>query len=815
MTHDTARDRRRGRALSLFRLAFACMIATASGCSSAGPRLTEIRVTEDVILESPPRLGVNLGRSTYYNDQQLVANPLAYGAFNKGRQMLQIRSDASAGANTVTDEYFAEGDPDRTYAVSFKDGEYYVATGARAGEKGRIVDHPPGSGTFTLEHDGPPFSEHDVIWLRGPVTSHASPQAPGHEPALGIGDWRAFAGDGVELDFVDCEGIPGNQCLRVQFPATGERLAGGAKHYIKATPGTNYRIRVRARADLPDVSLGIRFENLGMEHGDPGHLVNMRADGGTTLGPEWREYVFEGRTALDDAVAERFSAITVGLAVTTSEEHGGAAYIDAIHFEDEKLDSPSGFARQVVDALKEARTGVLRFYGIQGMGALVDTLTARNAVEGPWNFLGYASGARFNGVGAVMDQWFQLAIEVGADPWLTIGGANNPDDYYRLISYLAAPADFDADSARRAAHGHPEPWTASVDKIYIEIGNEWWNAIFRPFYIWDAAIYGELCRNVIARIREHPHFDPGKFEIIAGGWAINAHHWNTRLDASSEGHDRISLAPYVVHELDAYASPEMRYGTLFAEVSHYPTGGGRTTREGLAQNAKGTGLAVYELNTHITGGAAPASAASEIVTSLAAGVAVLDQAMSLMSQLEAQPINYFTLLQRAFGHGENRRTGLWGSLVRTPSGNLRARPIWHGLRLANQYLIEGDMVAAEFLRGSTWNFPGNGNVPEVRGARHIHAYAFMTQSPEGARQCNVLLINRHLHEALPVRLHLPFTPRNPVTRATLAGASPGLNNEEAENVAIETGSEDGVGASSRFLVPPHGAVVYQFVEAGG
>jgi alpha-L-arabinofuranosidase len=448
------------------------------------------------------------------------------------------------------------------------------------------------------------------------------------------------------------------------------------------------------------------------------------------------------------------------------------------------------------------------------MGTLVEGLTAESPHDAPWNFLGYRSGFRFNGTGAVVDQWMLLCQETEALPWLTIGGANTPDDYYQLISYLAAPADFDDDSRRRSDHGYEKPWTEQFDTVYIEIGNEWWNPIFRPFYIWDAEKYGEMCEHIIARMKAHPHFDEDRIQIVAGGWAVNAHHWNTKLDAASEGHDIISLAPYLAYEMNEFASEEMRYGTLFAGVEAYEQGEAVGILEGLAKNGKDTRLAVYEINTHITTGQIPSHVVSEIAPSVAAGVAVLDHTMAILENMKAWPINYFNLLQRRYGFGENVRVGMWGNLIRTDKGELRPRPIWEAMRLANEFLIAGDMVRVEIDGSPTWDFPGNGNVPELDNLPYIHAYAFRTNSDAGTDQYNVLIINRHLSETQPVAVELPFTPRNPVKRITLTGDHLYDNNEDELKITLEESEEEGVDSGSRFLVPPFSAVVYQFVNAG-
>jgi alpha-L-arabinofuranosidase len=616
----------------------------------------------------------------------------------------------------------------------------------------------------------------------------------------GIGDFRAALDDGVLLDFVPSEASAGDQYLRITFPG-GSRTASGVRHYLKALPGADYTLRVRARTDLAGVRLSVEFRNFGIPEAAPGNRVTLAgtpADG--ALDGNWRTFTFTGSTPDDDRIDTGLSAIAVFLTAPEGAPPG-AAYLDDIVLEDEALATPSGFSRPLVERLKEARCGTLRFYGIAELGSLVEGMTAPGAAEAPWTYLSLASFGRANLVHAVIDQWMVLASEVGAQPWITVGGPNFPNDWQRLVSYLAAPAGFDAASAQRAAQGRVQPWLDDFDTIYLEIGNEWWNSLFSPYHIQEPAKYGEFCATVAQAVRAHPHFDPDRIKIVAGGWAINANNWNGTVDAVSEGHDLVSIAPYLLHALDRHDTPEARYGALFADVAAYAQDGGRRTREALAANGKGTGVAVYELNTHLVSGQAPAEVASAVCTSVAAGVAVLDQAMAVMSDLGASPINYFTALQRGFNSG-GTRLGLWGVLLRTPDGSLRPRPVWHGLRLANQHLIEGDLVRAVVEEGPTWNQPENGSVPATANVPFLAAYAFRR---EGGH--NLLLVNRHRAQSIAVAVEGLAPASGPVRTHLLTADRISDNNEDAERVVLREGTAAPEAGALTLNVPPFSALV--------
>ena len=765
----------------------------------------KVTVTSDVILASPPKLGVNLGKNYYSGDQQFAANPFAHGGFSKGRQIHGFRASAST-ANTVTDANAVPGDVDTVLTESFAGGRYFIASGARAGESGAITQHDPGTGLFTLEKPGEPIAENQFVWVEGPPASRALPDPKEGEQPLGIGDFRLEAETGVTHEFIDDPGGGEmDQVLQFNFPATGARMFGAVKHYIRATPSTRYQVAFRARSNRPGAEISVRLSNLGMPSDSNGATINLESEEDKALSTDWKNYTFEGETFADSSIGDSFSAISISAVLNTDATELSHVWVDDIVLEDATNGSPSGFPEHIVETLKEAECGTLRFYGTADLGSTVDHFTSASATDSGWGYLSLQSFFRFNTTDTVLDQWMLLSKEVRANPWITVGSVNTPDDWYQLISYLSGPASFDEDAARRATHGYDKPWSQEFEKIYLEIGNEWWNPIFTPFHLWDPVTYADLCKTIIDRVKQHPHYDPERIEIIAGGWAINGHHWNEVIDQQNPGNDRISIAPYLVHELNQASSPDEKFRTFFADVESYAQGAGGTIFNALQQSGHGTRLAIYELNTHTTGGSVSAEVVSEIAPSTAAGIAVLDQAMSLMSRFQATPINYFTLLQRSY----NDRLGLWGTTIREVTGKLRPRPVWHGLRLANKYLIEGDLVTTQVADSPTWEQPENGSVAEMAEVPLLHAYAFLSASP-GKPKANVLVINRSLERSLPVTVALPFQAGGDVLSVTLTSDLPQDNNEELEKVTLKEKAIKGYKAGDQLIVPPCAAVVYQF-----
>ena len=789
--------------------AFLALAVFCAGCVETQAPSVLVRVSEEVALAAPERLGVNLGPEAYYGDQQYVENPLLHGGFSMGRQTMVVRMGAGT-ENTFSDAEFDAGDPDRRLARSLVGGVYHVATGPRQGERGRVVAHDLATGTFTTEKSGPAFGNDDYAWLHGPDAPRGEPEPedPNIETGLGIGDFRVFADAGAEVRLVSSGENGRDQIVAIVLPPESGEIGAGIKHYLRVTPATTYRLHLRARSAVPGARISAQLVNLAIESGEHRTLSFDRIDGGP-LTPEWRDLILETRTPENVGITQSFSALEIAGVGDNKGAAPATVEIDRVRLEDYRLQSETVFAKQVVNTLKEARVGTLRFYSVFDIGVPVADATAGDTASAGWSFLSLGSGYRLGQVTATIDGCLGLAEDVGARPWLTIGNANTPEDWYALVSYLAAPADFDADSQRRAEHGQAAPWTSVFDLIYLEIGNEWWNPIFYPFHVAFPEKHGELCRHIVARVRQHPHFDPARMKIVLGGWAINAHNWNGVTDARAEGHDYVSVAPYLLNDLDDARNTQEKYGTLFASVDAYAAEGGASTRDALAANGRGTRMAVYELNTHLTGGAASEAVASEICTSAAAGVAVLDQAMSLMASFQASPINYFVLLQRAF----NDRLGLWGNLVREPDGALRPRPVWQGLRLANNFFIEGDLVKTTAEGGGTWSQAENGSVPEMAAVPNVHSYACIARdSATGKRRANVLIINRALTSPVRASVALPFVHAPQAKTISLAGNTPAQNNEDSELVALHESSLQWPETGGVLLLPPCSATVLQFSE---
>jgi len=746
---------------------------------------SNVTVTDEVLLSAPPRLGVNIGESKPLNDNDILVNALLHGGFRKGRHVRIIEAanpsngaifDANHNPNIWTDGNGIIG------------GTMTVLTGAAAGRSAAITGHSA-DGRIEFAPEDFSLDPGDYIAVHGPLQQVAKPERELGDTYLGIGRFHVKGERGSVVDLIDDPGDPGDQLLQITL-ADVIRAQGGVAHDVFVEPDSEYICTVRARG-TPGLDLVTAFFHTRLARNDPRARIETFPRRAAVSG-ELRAYTTHISTPSVEVMGEGPCRLEVFF--TAGETPGGVGEIDSIVFTQPEQQTPSGVKKRVVDHLKDSRVGVLRFHRSAAIGGLVEDITAPNPTQASWTY--YAKYKDYEGQWAsgTVDQWMLLAEETGAIPWIPVGAPNTPDDWYNLISYLAAPPDFDDYAQKRANHGYEQPWTDRAPTIYLECGNEWWNPTFAPFHIKSPQKMAEVFETVFKAARNHPHFDDDCIKLVAGAWAANAYNWTVPLARELKSHDAIAVAPYLLHSLDTHEPLQSRYQALFAATESYTRVAGR-----MAIDAATKPLAVYELNTHLTDPNVPKKSAGELATSVGAGIAVLDTAMTAMANLGASPVALFQLFQRDFGG----RLGLWGTSVRLPSGKIRPRPVWLGLELANRYFLTGDILQTDVTGSPTWTQPKNGTVNALENVPYIKAYA--ARHDNGV---NVMIVNRHLEQTLPVKIDLPVDATSNVNLALLTSDAIIDNNEQSQTVTIKQSNLTDF--SGIYRAPPYSASVLQF-----
>jgi len=169
-----------------------------------------------------------------------------------------------------------------------------------------------------------------------------------------------------------------------------------------------------------------------------------------------------------------------------------------------------------------------------------------------------------------------------------------------------------------------------------------------------------------------------------------------------------------------------------------------------------------------------------------------------------------------FKTNEGEWVRLWG-LLRDLEATGRKRPTWLGLELGNK-AIQGDMLTT--VQGGanpSWvQTPINDVETEIE-VNYIQSFAFREDD-----SYSVILFNLSLDQAQQVRLALPAPPESQAIRYELTSASIHDDNEDAENVSIQTTQLTDFAVQYELTLPPHSVNVitwnaqpcYDFNESG-
>lgn len=780
-------SRIRGRGAHFLRGLFVCAAAAASGCQPAetDPR---VAVSAETVIAAPRTLGVNVGMTTYFNDNHVLADAVVHGDFAKGRRVTLTQVDMTGA------DRFSAAEPGVAFderAASFAGGSYWIGTGAAAGRAGAILGHR--GAEIEIGADAAALAPGDWVWLRSAPQPAAAPVRRHGETYLGIGDFRIEA-RAADVRLVDGSAGAAGQAVRSEGAAPGLVVVS---HYVRLFAANSYQLRVRARGS-EGTSWSARLFRPGRDGAANETLAICAAQ---TLGESWSggEHTFQSPPGLREGEG------IWRLDVIGAHGEGLPSFIeiDSVAFEGQPA-SPYGVDQRVVDHLRGARVGVLRFLGSASMGGIVDDITSASPGAASWTYYGAQDDyIPFRAFG-VVDQWMRLCDELAAAAWIPVGAANTPDDWYNLISYLAAPAGFDAYADKRVSHGRTEPWTDDVE-VYLEPGNEWWNRIAPPFYLNDPQALGAVITQLFQAARSHPHFDAERIRLTAGGWAANPNRWTLPLHAAAAGHDVMAIAPYYPSRLADMADDGETLRAFFSETDAYLAYSGKTTFDGLDGPGR-PALAIYEINHHLTDKSVPAEAASRFCTSYGAAVSVADRTLAIMNAFQTDPVAFFQLFQRNY----QDRAGLWGLSTRTTDGGIAPRPLWQALAMLNAYAIEGDMVRCQVTGGPTWNQPENGPAPAMKRVPAVHAFAFHV--PGERPRTNIVLINRSLDATLTVRVEAPHETDANAELVTLVAADPMANNEQGASVFV-TGPEP-FAFMGYCDVPPCGLLILRVKSPG-
>ena len=751
---------------------------------TAQSNVTTIKIENTVVQPNVKRLGINIGSYDQFGAAQYLKNLLPNPGFEGGEYGMVFLAEAGASANRVRANRW--NIHPGSHPAGFWDGaQYEILTGKAKGRTGSIS-------RYTIEGGRPTF------YLSGGETAPAGDDAIVVRRPEMVGFFNPNQTPWMSADTSQKRpGSSGKQSLRVAPHAgknpppfyvaldslgrDGDRSAG--KLNI-AQGGWKYSIWVKAERPNTQIEISMRRDDAITFHSEQ-----------FTVGTTWQRidrqfWIPNGKDNPNGGHALLFAIRTLS---------GGNIWLDDAYWGQSDQGNPTVFSDSFVNNLRQLQPGVLRNWGKQ-TGSTLDNQLASEYTR---QTVGYTPNRQDpRNWHYSLHEFLQLSQHVGADPWYVIPVNWSNAEVQNLIAYLSAPAGSHPYANRRAQLGQAAPWTNVFGRIHLEYGNELWggndyNDPFQGATLRGGFRTGELANTRFAAAKSSPHFQANKFNLIIGGQANFASRQKD-IEATSFNHNAVGVAPY--HgKLNQHWSVEQMYYPLFANPQQEIVG---RMANNQANVRNSTELVVYEVNTASLGGA-PMWKRNEFATSLGAGLALplhmltYQKEMGIMTQAAYQAVQYSHP-----SHGQWEK--LWG-LMRDVEATGRARPGWLALDMANE-AIQGNMIATtQSGKNPKWTQnPANGITSSIQ-VPFVQSFAYKGWNGNYA----IVLFNLNLYEAQQVQLQLPTKPWGNATMHTLTGDTINANNEDWQQVSIQTRQQP-INQFTNLTLPKHSMVVLEW-----
>ena len=595
------------------------------------------------ILTNIPRMGLNLGGTSYWGADQLTANVLKNPGFEAPFDRTLVVVKEVIGADIVDDS------PWLGRADGFWDGgRFDVRTGKAAGLGGVITasrrQGANGAGMFTLNPYPAALAPGDSVVVG---ISRAAPAAP---------LWWVGGSGNVDTTTVDIRpGSPGRQSARMTGVA-GTRTQ--LNHYMdtigdragKLLPLTGtWRLGFWARGTVLNENLTVRFARDRW----PAFLYKN-----IVLGNAWKYHEFD--FAPDDSGY-------AGPLSLSFETTAGTVLLDDVSLSDTRVGA-GGFRPEVVNMLNTLKPGYLRDW----QGQLGDTLANRLAPQFARRPNRYRSGDGERKYNYSLPEFLELCAAVKAQPWVLAPSLLSDSEWRDLGAYLAQ-----------------EGKRLQFREILVEFGNENWNSLFRPAGFMGEARQAEAADRGFRLLKE----GAGNYKNIVpivNAQFVNPYAWG-KLASVSQQAARVAVAPYFLFNLDPM-SPEQAQAAAFADSS-------ATMVDGVARAAAfGKKVSVYEVNFHTTGGTADVALRNMAIDGAHSGTALARRLLqATLAGVREQAV--YTLAAFDSYTNTNALMRLWGIARDLAPGQLRPT----GLALAMLNQAVGGSAYASLCSGASCN----------------------------------------------------------------------------------------------------------------
>jgi len=739
---------------------------------------TSINVGSTVIVPQVKRFGIS-GISHYYYDRLLLKNLVWRNAgFEPLLFQAVMRCNSSMTATGCIDT-----NPYTQWPTNFWNGGTYefilgtvkTRTGTIAQSVAPPADRSYGT-TWTFSDSGTAPAAGDYFIARKLFPG-------GAEMGWNV---TSFGGGSVATETADQPpNTDGRQCLRINAGQQGQGVQVGTA-FGAFPPNTflvlngSYRISFKAKkvdgASNPITVSVARATTLTSQN--------------VQLSTSWNTY------NLDFTAAE---TNPTGYAVLQFNVSAQTVLLDDVSLVQTNGDptNTTSFRDPVIASLRGVNPGILRSH-VLDLGQSIDDLVSPPFGRVRSEFHASATDKGTNQYG--WPDFLGLCEFIGAEPYLILPIASTETDVQNAIEYLAGPSTSPY-GAKRAAHGHPAPWTDVFPKIHIEYANESWNPVYLGATLFPAD-YGQRGNDLFAAIRQSPYFAASKFNLILGCQAANPYNTRTTHNASAN-HDTIALGPYMASQVNDYATNEQLFGSLFAEASWWSkasNGFMKITYDWINATSRPVPFIVYEVNLHTTEGSISQEALNNFTPSVGAGIGVLNHMLNMLRELKIRDQLLFSLAGYKFDRQDGKYALIWG-INRDIGVNDRKRPTYLALKLVNEAL-QGDLVqTTQGGDNPMWNEPLTNRI-QIDNVPYLQSFAFVN----GGRRA-IVIFNLHRTSSLDVTFTGTNAPGGTVTMNRLTSANITDSNEDATNVVTTTQQLTNFDPSQPLTLPPFSMTV--------
>ncbi len=488
---------------------------------------------------------------------------------------------------------------------------------------------------------------------------------------------------------------------------------------------------------------------------------------------------------------------------------GGDVLVDDIQIWQEGDRNPTDFRDDVVSLLREHSPGVMRLLHNDGN-------TMRNVLMPPLR--AYASrGTKYGSIhrrSIGMHEFYELCEELGCAAWANLPGTLTREEVEDYIEYLGAPPDVGLGKLR-ARMGHPQPWTESLPRIYVQYGNE--SMVTFPGTSYNGPDYWED----LTRTAKNSPYCTDNIVFTVEGFVAPRNYAMAMPNA-----DVLADNNYLIRHLD---KEDLRTtlntrDKLFRYVFAWPYWkwtvkevgtGWRSINVMRDFNMEG---AIYEGgNYHLTHGDAPSEPRNDIVAGIGGQVSAVNSMLFILKEYGIRAQNQFNLAQFSFtgggSFGSGVRVRLWGQVTSMRPENRRLRPGFLASMTCNK-VIGADLVETThegadptFDSPPMFEIDGEENRP-MRDVPVLYSYGFK----EGDRR-GLIITSLDTSRERPVEIQ--FDGRvagGEATRWLLTADDITANNEPEHEpqVHVRKSTVEDFGPGYRFRMPPYSLVAFEW-----